>query len=109
MQSSIEKQVMASVGTIYVWRRLTNATALKLYALGISGAALWQLTWVHRVFENWAQVGLEGTWTFVTYAVLHTGLPVKLALIVALATGISLTIEAIRTLARPNRSLLLPQ
>ena len=109
MKSNIEQHVMASVGTIYIWRRLTSMTALKLYALAASGIALWQFTWVHRVFENWARVGVDGTWTFVTHAVLNTGLPVKLALIVAAATGISLMIEAIQTLRQQRPSLLLQQ
>lgn len=105
--SKIEQQVMASVAVIYGTRQLLSAVALKCYALFISAIALWQLTFVHRVFENWANVGLEGTWGFVTHAILHTHLPVQLALIVAAAAGISLLVDAIRSLRHPHPSLLL--
>lgn len=108
MQSKIEQQVMASVSVVYASRQLFSAMAFKCYALLASGFALWQFTWVHRVFENWAHVGFAGTWQFVSYALIHTHLPVQLALVVALATGISLAIDATRSL-RSHQSLLLPQ
>ncbi len=90
---------MASVGVIYAARTLLSATALKLYAFAVAAFALVQMTWVHRVFENWAQVGLAGTWQFVSYAVLHTHLPVQVALVVLAVLGLSLLRDAVRSLS----------
>jgi hypothetical protein len=100
---------MASVGTVYAVRQLRSLTAFKVYALLASGVALWKFTWVHKVLGNWAQVGLSGTWNYLSYAVMHTHLPVQVALAVAAVAGISLVVDAIRTLARPHPRLLLPQ
>ncbi len=90
---------MASVGVIYGARKLLSATALKVYALAVAGYALVQLTWVHRVFENWANVGIGGTWEFATYALLHTNLPVQIALGILAVLGLSLLRDMVRTLA----------
>ncbi len=102
MTSKIEQQVMAGVGVIYTVRTLTNATALKLYSFVAASYVLVQLTWVHKVFANWAHVGLSGTGQFVTYAVLHTHLPVQLTLVVLAVISISLLRDAVRSLAHPN-------
>jgi microsomal dipeptidase-like Zn-dependent dipeptidase len=98
MQSKIEKQVMASVGIIYTGRKLLGATALKVYGLTTVGYVLVQLIWVHKIFENWAHVGLAGTWQFLTYAVFHTHLSVQIALGVFAVLGLSLLRDALRTL-----------
>ena len=93
---------MASVGVIYAARAVTSYTALKLYvALGAS-VALWQLTWVHRVFENWANVGLGGSAQFVTYAVAHAQASVQLTLLVLVAAGITLAWDFVHSLSRPQ-------
>ena len=102
MQSNIETRVMANVGVIYAVRRALSATALKSYALVASLVALWQLTWVHKVFANWAQVGLGGTWQFVSYAVVHTHLATQLSLAVLALAGVSLTVDVIRSLRMPQ-------
>jgi hypothetical protein len=109
MQSRIEQKVMAGVAVVYAGRLLLSRLALELYVLAASGVALWQFTWVHRVFENWAHVGLSGTWGYVTYAVVHTHLPTQMALAAAAAAGILFVVDAIATLARPHHSLLLRQ
>ena len=96
---------MASVGVIYAARQLISATALKLYAFAAAVYALVQLTWVHKVFANWAHVGLAGSWQFVTYAVLHTHLAVQVTLLVLAVAGLSLIADAIRTLGH-QRPLL---
>ena len=98
MISKIEQQVMASVGVVYTARRLVSASAFKLYATVASALALWQLVWVHRVFENWSQVGVQGSAQFVWSAILHAHLPVQLALLVAIFAGVSL----VRDLMRPS-------
>ena len=90
---------MASVGVIYIGRTLTSMTALKLYAFVVAAYALVQFTWVHKVLANWAGVGLAGTWDFVTYAVLHTHLPVQVALVVLTILGLSLLRDAVRSLS----------
>ena len=93
MTSKIEQQVMAGVGVIYAVRQLISATALKLYICAASLYGLVQLVWVHRVFENWASVGLSGTAQFVASAVLNTHLPVQLTLLVLMFAGVSLLLD----------------
>jgi len=105
-QSKIEQQVMASVGIIYLGRSLMSATALKLYVFVAAAYTLVQLTWVHKVFANWAHVGLGGTWQFVTYAILHTHLPVQVALMVLAVAGILLVRDAVRAYSSLEEPLL---
>ena len=102
MQSRIEQRVMAGVGVIYTARLMLSRTALEVYVLAASAVALWQFTWVHRVFQNWANVGIAGTWQFVSYAFLHTHLPVQVALIVAAAAGLALVVDTVRSFAAPR-------
>src|SRR3990167_6854438 len=104
--TTIEKRVMASVGIIYAAYVLVSGTALKVYALVLSGWTLVQLTWVHKVFENWAHVGLSGTFQFVTYAVMHTHLAVQLTLAVLLVAGVMLARDMVRSLAEPRLQLV---
>lgn len=96
MQSKIERQVMASVGVVYAFRQAFSTTALKLYVCAVSLYGLVQLVWVHRVFENWANVGLEGSLQFATSAVLNTHLPVQLTLLVLMVVGFSLLLDFTR-------------
>ncbi|MES2203205.1 MAG: hypothetical protein V4474_02730 [Patescibacteria group bacterium] len=105
MTSKIEQQVMASVGVVYTARRLVSASAFKLYATVASAVALWQLVWVHRVFENWSQVGVQGTAQFVWTAVAHAHLPVQLALLVAIFAGVSLARDLMRPAQLPRFAL----
>ena len=95
---------MASVGVVYAARQLVNATALKLYACAFSLYGLVQLVWVHRVFENWAQVGLQGSAQFVTSAVLNTHLSVQVVLMVFAVAGVSLLLDLVRS-AAPRSAL----
>lgn len=103
MTSKIEQQVMAGVGVIYAVRQLISATALKLYVCVASLYGLVQLVWVHRVFENWTNVGLQGTAQFVTSAVLNTHLPVQLTLLVLMFAGISLLLDLAGGIAASGR------
>lgn len=96
MQSKIEQQVMGSVAVIHTARRLTSATALKLYVCVAALAGLAQLVWVQRIVENLSQVGIGNTLNFMLAAVLHTDTLVQLALAVFVVAGISL----VRDLAR---------
>ena len=104
MASKIEQGVMASVGVIYSARLLVSRTALELYVLGASGVVLWQLTWVHRVFQNWAQVGWGGSWQFVSSALLHTHLPVQVAMLVAAAAAAALVVDTARSFGATRAS-----
>jgi hypothetical protein len=106
MQSNIEQQVMASVGVIYTARQLLSATALKLYVLAAGLYTLVQLTWVHKVFANWAQVGWGGSWQFTTYAMFHTHLAVQLTLALVAVAGVWFLVDITRPLLRPHQSLL---
>jgi len=96
-KSRIEQQVMAGVGVIYAVRQLLSATALKLYICALSLYGLVQLVWVHRVFENWTNVGLSGSLQFLASAVLNTHLAVQLTLIILLVVGVSLARDVIRS------------
>lgn len=102
MQSKIEQQVMASVGTIYTTRRLTSASALKLYVCVASLWGLGQLVWVARVFENLSRVGVEGAAQFALSAVTHAHLPVLLVLAVLAVTGASLLRDLLRLTTAPR-------
>jgi hypothetical protein len=101
--SKIEQRVMGSVAVIYTARQFVSALAIKLYVLLTGLIALVQLTWVHKIFANWAQVGLGGSFNFLTYAILHTHPAVQFTLIVLVVTGVSLAYD----LMRPARTLRL--
>jgi len=105
MQSRIEQQVMAGVGVIYATRQLVSATALKLYVCVLSLYGIGRLVWVSHVFENWANVGLQGSFQFFTSAVLNTHLPVQLILAVLLVAGISLLVDMARSITAPRMQL----
>lgn len=114
MQSKIEQQVMAGVGMIYAARLLISRTAGEAYALALAALALWQLTWVHRVFSNFLSVSRGGplsTEHYLVYAVEHTQLAVQLALFVVAVAGVALFADALRATRSPHlhRSLLLPR
>ncbi len=96
MQSRIEQQVMASVGVIYTARKLVSRTAIELYVLAASTIALWQLVWVHKVFDNFFAVernGMGSTLNYVATAVGHTNLAVQLTLFVAAAAFVMLMVD----------------
>lgn len=88
MGSKIEQQVMASVGAIYVVRKLTNATALKLYVCVGALFALSKLVWVERVWSNLAHVGPQGAFNFLLSAVANTDALVQLALFTLVIAGV---------------------
>ncbi len=103
--SNIESQVMASVAVIHTARLATSRIALECYALALSAVALWQLTWVHRVFENFFTVehgGLGSMANYLSYAFLHTHVATQLTLIVAAAAGIALVVDAARSVVHPS-------
>src|SRR3989344_5723112 len=104
MQSKIERQVMAGVGTIYATRQLVSATALKLYVCALSLYGIGRLVWVSHVFENWANVGLQGTLQFVASAVLNTHSAVQMTLLVLMFAGFSLLLDFTRGVSASNRS-----
>lgn len=93
---------MASVGVIYAARAALSITALKLYALVGASAVLWQLTWVHRVFENWQNVGLGGTVQFFADALATTHVSVQVTLLILAAAGAGLAFDVVRNLRRPQ-------
>ena len=93
---------MASVGVIYAVRAALSRTAFEAYGLVGASVALWQLTWVHKVFENLAHVGFSGSGQFVLYAVEHTHLAVQLSLAVAVVAVVGLLWDVSHALARPQ-------
>ena len=94
---------MAGVGVIYAVRQMASATALKLYICVLSLYGIGRLVWVSNVFENWANVGLQGTAQFMTSAVLNTHLPVQIALLVLAIAGVGL-IRDLAHLATPQKT-----
>ncbi len=106
MASKIEQQVMASVVVIYTARALAGRRAVEWYVLGASTLALWQLVWVHKVFENFLAIEKNGLGSIVTYlltAVTHTHLAVQLTLAVATIAFIFLILDTVRSTA-PTRT-----
>lgn len=104
MQSSIEQQVMASVGVLYTAKALVGATALKAYTLVASVWALGALVWVARVEENFLQAlngGVLAVGNFVLAALVHTSTVVQLVLLVAVFALGSLAVDLVR---KANRS-----
>ena len=100
MTSRIEQQVMAGVGIVYAAHLLLSRAALELYALALSAVALWQLVWVHKVFENFftaehAGLGALGNYLFV--AVEHTQLAVQVTLLVAVVALIGLIVDTMQS------------
>ena len=97
MQSKIEQRVMAGGGVVYAFRQLTGATALKLYVCALSLYGIGRLVWVSHVFQNWANVGLQGSLEFVSAAIINTHLPVQIVLMVLLFAGFSLLFDLTRS------------
>jgi len=94
--SKIERQVMASVGVIYTARKLVSRTAIEIYVLAASALALWQLVWVHKVFDNFFAVeknGIGSTLNYVATAVGHTNPAVQLTLFIAAAAFVMLMVD----------------
>lgn len=106
MTSKIEQQVMASVAVIYAVRKLASRRALEWSALAASAVALWQMVWVHKVFENFFTVveknGLGAIADYLFFAVTHTHLAVQLTLAVATVAFVSLVVDTVRASA-PTR------
>ena len=101
--SRIEQQVMAGVWVIYAVRQLVSMNALKLYICALSLYGIGRLVWVSNVFENWTNVGLQGTAQFMASAVLNTHLPVQLTLLVLMFAGVSLFLDFARGIAGSGR------
>lgn len=96
--TNIERQVMASVGTIYTARALTSVTALKIYALILSIWAVGRLVWVSKVFENFFAVEKSGIGAILNYlisAFTHAHISVLLVLLVAAVAFTSLVSEVL--------------
>ena len=104
MQSKIEQRVMAGVGVVYTARQLVSATALKLYVCALSLYGIGRLVWVSHVFQNWANVGLQGSLEFVSAAIINTHLPVQIVLLVLAIPALSL-IRALPRLTTPHKTL----
>ncbi|MEK7612581.1 MAG: hypothetical protein AAB449_00315 [Patescibacteria group bacterium] len=102
--STIEQQVMASVGVIYALRQLFSRTALKLYVCAMSLYGMAQLVWVERVFTNLEHTGLVGLARFIFSAVFNTELAVQLILAVFVVALFSLALDFFRSSA-PMRAI----
>ena len=105
---------MAAVGVIYVARTLISRTAVELYVLAASAVAIWQLTWVHKIFANFVAVEKGGPGsisTYSLYAVTHAHMAVQVTLAVAAVAGVALFFDALRAIRspHPHLSLLLPR
>lgn len=98
--STIEQKVMASVGVIYTWRRLTSAAALRAYVLMLCAGGIAALVSVSNVLQNFIaslESGrIDHVATFIYVAVTSTALPVQLALTVAIAVLCSFAFDMAR-------------
>lgn len=94
--STIEHKVMASVGVIYAVRRLVSPPAIKLYVCIASVLALAPLVWVAKVFENMAQVGVEGFVQFAFAALLNTDIAVQGLLALGAAAFVWMMLDLLR-------------
>lgn len=100
--STIEKQVMAAVGLIYVGRRLTSAVAVKVYGLLLSFAGIGMFVSLSNVAANLASVmqgGIASVGVFLLSAVMSTTFVVQLALLVGGIAIVSLLRDAVRLLS----------
>jgi hypothetical protein len=104
MQSKIEQQVMAAVGTTYMARQLVSATAIKLYVCALALFALARLVWVERVFANLSEASVGHVAQFILSAVINTDVLVQVALLALVVTGLSLMRDLLRTI--PSRYAL---
>lgn len=96
MASEIEQKVMASVGAIYLGRKFTSMTAIKLYVLCVSLIAITSLVSVPDVVSNLMQVSVGDVGTFLVAAILNTKLLVQIGLLIGCAVFISLITEIFR-------------
>ncbi len=106
MQSTIEQQVMASVGVIYWAKALVSATAVKAYALVASVYALGALVWVAHIEENFLQVmngGVLAVGNFALSAVSNTSMAVQAVLLVAIFAMGSLALDLAKTVSTRSR------
>ena len=99
---------MASVAVVYAARKLTSRKVLEWAALAASAVALWQLVWVHKVFENFFTVveknGLGSIATYLVTAVTNTHLAVQLTLAVATIAFVFLIVDTIRSTSNSSAS-----
>jgi hypothetical protein len=108
MTSKIEQQVMASVGVIYTARKLVSRTAAEIYVLAVSAVVLWQLVWVHKVFDNFFAVekkGIGSTLNYLATAVGHTNPAVQLTLVVAVVAFVMLVSDLAKSSSLQNRQI----
>jgi|GEM_PF-4162569 len=102
--NKIEQQVMAAVLMIHAARALISAAAIKLYILAACIVALASLTSISQVLVNLGHIGPVGYATFFFVAFVKTGLLVRLAVIVGVATVLSLLVEIVGRIPK-NRVL----
>ena len=97
---TIEQRVMTNVAVIYIVRKFTGFTALKLYALVVSILGIATFVSVSNVMTNFthvAQGGVESIVTFVIAAILGTTIAVQIALLLGVAAVLSLIVDAVRS------------
>lgn len=106
MSSKIEQQVMASVATIYVARKLFSRTALECYALALCAFSLTILVSVSHVVQNFFGVARnpQGIPFYLSSAVAHTTTLVQLVLLIAVAALLALVIDLVRSVGAPRRN-----
>ncbi|HVY73168.1 MAG TPA: hypothetical protein VG984_03960 [Candidatus Paceibacterota bacterium] len=108
MTSKIEQQVMASVGVIYIARKLTSRIALECYALLLSFAGAAYFVSLPNVIANFAHVaqgGLVSIGAFLVAAVLGTKLVVQIAVIVGAGALLAMVADIVRS-TPASRSLI---
>ncbi len=98
--TTIEQRIMASVGLIYIVRKLVSPFALQWYALLASMGGIVMFVSLPNVAQNFQIVASGGVASIMTYifsAILSTTLVVQLWLVVGAAACVSLFFRAARS------------
>ncbi|GEM_PF-1382955 len=99
--TTIETNVMAAVRFVHMTRKLTGATALKVYAFGLSVCGVAVLVSVPHVAANFISalgLGPSAVTAFIIAAVAQTKLVVQLSLLIAMFALGSLGADMLRSI-----------
>lgn len=85
MNEKLTKQIMGRVYAAYVLRRIFNSSTLR-FAVGVAAfSEITALVSWGNIVGNMMNVGVNGMYTFTTYAIMHTGRLVQVCLLVLMA------------------------
>lgn len=90
---------MASVGVIYIARKLASRTALECYVLAVAAFALTVMVSVSHVTRNFlgAAHNINSLAVYLTVAVAQTTHVVQIVLLIAAAATVALGVDIVRS------------